>query len=217
MSPIRLVIFDLDGTLVHFPFEHLFSTAERVIEELSLPSVGRTEIERCFAAFTFFDLVAHHQRDIFSQELATQLHGMEYPVSEVFEDTIPVLKELKKAGLSLAVATARSTTVDLLQTQLGHTGMVPHFSAWAVRNSHEDDWQDKSSQILNVCRQLEVDPGQAVMVGDIPCDISSAKAVGIGKTVALTSGGIHREVLEKESPDFLCSCLTELLACGFLT
>ena len=50
----KLAIFDLDGTLVEFPREFLFSESERIMKLISHPEVERSVMLESFADFDFF-------------------------------------------------------------------------------------------------------------------------------------------------------------------
>lgn len=205
-----LIIFDLDGTLVEFPFEHLFSTAEALLETLEHPPVCRTLIERCFANHDFFRFVDEPLRRRFAEELNQAFNKQPFPPAVPFGAAKESLESLKNAGYTLALATARSEQPERLAEQLAHTGFVEYFSCIASRSDHSTDWSDKTEQLRGICRKLGFSPTGGIMVGDIPSDIANARAVGIGITAALTSGGTSREVLLRSRPDLLFDRIEEV-------
>jgi HAD superfamily hydrolase (TIGR01662 family) len=93
---------------------------------------------------------------------------------ELYEDTLPVLDELRRAGLKIALITnssrdvaafARHHALDVDATigSLGHGKTKPHASIFAA-----------------VLAALDVLPGEAAMVGDtIEDDIDGARALGM--------------------------------------
>ena len=85
------------------------------------------------------------------------------------------------------------------------TGFLNHFSYIKPRPGDHIHWTDKRQSIIEVCEKLGVPPKRAVMVGDIPPDITSAKDVGVEKTVAVLSGGIRSHILEQAAPSHIVS------------
>ena len=52
--------------------------------------------------------------------------------------------------------------------------------------------------IFSICRQLGVDPKEAVMLGDSVADMMTGKRAGVAVTVGILEGGVTpREELEK--------------------
>ncbi len=65
--------------------------------------------------------------------------------------------------------------------------------------------------VLKALDLLEVQPENAIFVGDSPHDIKSGRAAGV-RTVAVLWGPFRRAVLEAEEPDYLVATPAELLA-----
>jgi HAD superfamily hydrolase (TIGR01662 family) len=93
---------------------------------------------------------------------------------ELYEDVLPVLAHLREHGLKLALVSNTSRDLD---------AFVRHFSldvdAWITSRSHGR--VKPSPSIFNaILEELEVEPGEAVMVGDSPeDDVAGARALGI--------------------------------------
>ncbi len=210
---MKLVIFDLDGTLVRFPHDYLISEAVRINAELGHPAVPAKEIHEAFEAFDFFRFVTGG----FDQKEYTELfwehfNWTHFPKPTLFPHTLDVLEQIRAAGLTMGIATARLTPVPELVEELRPTSIESFMSCVETRDSAETDWKDKSGQITRVCEQLAIAPREAVIVGDIPPDVLSGRAVGIGLTVAVSSGGIRRDILEGSRPDYLFDDISGLLA-----
>ena len=65
--------------------------------------------------------------------------------------------------------------------------------------------------IFHILNAMQVDAGDAIMVGDMPVDIAMGHNAAI-KTCAVTYGNSSRADLEKSSPDYLIDDLIQLLA-----
>ena len=69
--------------------------------------------------------------------------------------------------------------------------------------------RDKVRGLRSICKELKIKPEFALYIGDTVYDIRSAKKAGI-RSAAVCTGYHSRERLEKENPDFLLGCLSDL-------
>jgi phosphoglycolate phosphatase-like HAD superfamily hydrolase len=205
-----LVIFDLDGTLIEFPHDYLYEQTAQIIEELSWPQVEKRVLEDHFSAFDYFGFVAENLRDLFIERFAQRFDHACFPAAVPFDGAADVLQKLKNKGIHVGIATARSCSEQELRRQLQHTGFLDAISVIALRTSSDGDWMDKANQILSICQQLEIRPEKTIMIGDVPPDITSARQIGVGFTVAVLSGGIREDVLKEACPDLLLGGVGEL-------
>jgi phosphoglycolate phosphatase-like HAD superfamily hydrolase len=63
--------------------------------------------------------------------------------------------------------------------------------------------------LLQICKELRVEPVETVIVGDTELDVQCGKGAG-SKTCGVLFGYRRKDQLEKEKPDFLISGLSEL-------
>jgi phosphoglycolate phosphatase-like HAD superfamily hydrolase len=208
---IKLALFDLDGTLVEFHHEYLFSQAEKLIGELGHKPVHRTEIEDAFSDFEFFRFVEGMAPELFEEKFWRAFDWANFPNSNPIPGAIETLQTFKEQGIHLGLVTARFTPRDHLIEELAHTNLLEHISHIRTKEEsgtfwkHDSDghWTDKRRMILEVCEHFGISPEDTLMVGDIPSDINSAKEAGVKKTVAVTSGGIKEQVLRNSAPDHI--------------
>lgn len=215
-SMTKLAIFDLDGTLIHFPFSYLFDETLRILAFLGHPEVARMDIEASFSSFEYFRVIQYELKTSWSSEedfqakFWAEFNWTHYPKAVTFEDTFPLLEALKKAGYELAIATARACNESELRDELEHTGLLPYFASIKTRASEKDNWKDKSLQINTILQELGVGASQAVMIGDAPSDIESSKACSLSASYGILTGGIRKEVLLGSLPTEIFSNLAEL-------
>ncbi len=211
----KLAIFDLDGTLINFPFTYLFEETERIISALGHPAVLRKDLESAFSSFDYFRVINYglkvswdSEKD-FQSKFWNEFNWIDYPKAVVFIDTIQSLKALKDLGYTLAIATARATTLDEITADLEFTGILPFMSGIKTRASHDDDWTDKSLQISSLLRETGAEPKDTIMVGDTPSDLISAQSMGLCASYGVLTGGIEKEILENSSPTKVFSNLED--------
>ena len=197
----ELVIFDLDGTLIEFHHDFLFDQTDRVLRQLGFDPVPRPLLSRYFSEFDYFQFVEAKERESFVERFWQLFDWDRLPQPMLLPGSLAAVAELTGRGIRTAIATARVTSESELRQTLGHTGLLEHVSCLATRASAEVHWTDKTGSIREVCHRLKISPRKALMVGDNPTDITSAKTAGVGYTVAVSTGGIREEVLAKAGPD----------------
>lgn len=207
----QLVIFDLDGTLVKFHHDYLFSQALELIPLLGHPPVELATLQEAFEAFDFFRFVNQTSRQDFTESFWDRFDWDNFPTPVPLPGALELLSNLNDRGQKTAIATARLTESDILEQELTSTGFLPFLSLISTREGEHIHWADKRSTLLRTCRELDIAPQNAIMVGDIPTDITSAKDVGIGATIAVRSGGIREDILLEAEPTILVDSVAELL------
>ena len=211
MPSPRLIIFDLDGTLIEFPHEFIFSQTERILPILEHPEIPRAELEDHFSDFDFFRFIRHPDREDFIRRFWLEFDWASHPKPIPFSWTATTLELIAGEKIGMAIATSRLDDENMIRADLEPSGWLHHFSCIRQRQGQHIAWTDKAEQIDFICRELGVAPADAILVGDVPSDIASAKSAGIGRTAAVLSGGIKRPVLEASGADFILSGINQLV------
>jgi len=106
--------------------------------------------------------------------------------------------------------------VSLLTTKVQDQAekIIDHFklrSSFNYLMGRRDGFAHKPSAepLLYICKELNVEPAETVMVGDTELDIQCGKSAG-SKTCGVLFGYRTKTQLENEKPDFLISGLNEL-------
>jgi phosphoglycolate phosphatase len=172
----RLVIFDMDGTLVDSSIV-LANAINYVREQLYLPPMSHEAILRGIndptidPARYFYKIRAfapEHER--WFQEYYSRHHDTQIALYEGIE---PMLHALKASGLSLALATNayRHSTLEALR----HLGIIDCFDAIACGDEvpHPKPAPDMLEQLL---QQTQTERSCALFIGDGPRDQQAAEA-----------------------------------------
>lgn len=210
----KLVMFDLDGTLVDSVADIALSL-NRGLADLGLPAVSIEQVKTWVGrgASRLVYCVLEHQRqspDLHDELLARFMARYQESVCEV-STVYPGGRELllacKAAGIRLACVTnkpyapakALLEALDILQPfdlLLGGDSL-PHKKPHPLPLQH--------------CLQhFGLKAGEALMVGDSRNDVEAARAAGV-KVVAVPWGYNHGEPIMAAQPDWLVDSLTELL------
>lgn len=219
---IRLVLFDIDGTLVHTGGAGIKAFAKVFASEFNIPNgtekirfAGRTDyslvreffvenrIETSAANFErFFDRYVFWLDQILAHSSTRECPGI--------RQFIGGLKQLPQ-----------SPVVGLLtgNVRLGAEIKLRHFDLWrefetgAFADDHED--RDEIARVAFARgRRLLRDHlrgEEVVVVGDTTLDIRCARAIG-AKALAVATGGHKPEELRAASPDWLVNDLSEIEA-----
>ena len=206
----RVVLFDLDGTLIDSgpiilaSMQHAVRTVldrEIAYEELAATVGGQGLV----AQMTQLDPDRVDELLETYREHNDPLHE----TLEAFAGMIDVLPRLRAGGRHLGIVTAkRHRTVALAFDRF--PWLEEQFDAVI---GHEDTERHKPDPdpVLEALKRLGTPPGEAAYVGDSPFDVRAAKAAG-AFAVAVSWGGIHSdERLLAEGPDAFVHSPEELL------
>ncbi len=209
----RLLVFDWDGTLsdsserIVACFRHALATIgaaaptdDRTIREtigLELPDA---------AAVVMPGASASRCREL-TEAYRDHWLAPGAPRAKLFDEALPVLKELRARAVSLAVATGKSRRG--LDREMQETGIGEFFRA--TRTADETRGKPHPQMLNELLATTDVAPGDALMVGDTTFDLDMATAAGV-PSVAIASGTHGAQQLQAAKPVACLSRLGELLA-----
>lgn len=180
---MKLVIFDIDGTLVDS--QHLICGAvHQVYDRHNLPKPSRERVLALVGlslpdTFTrLADGAAHpveamveSYREAFST-LRARPNSME-PLYPGAEQTIRRLA--KRDDIALGIATGKS--MRGIEVVLGHYGLLPHFTT--IQCADTAPSKPDPGMVLNALRDTGLSADDAVLIGDSIYDMQMAKAAGV--------------------------------------
>jgi pyrophosphatase PpaX len=206
----RVVLFDLDGTLIDSgpiilaSMQHATKTVlgrEIAYEELAATVGGQGLVSQMRAldpdrADELVEVYKEHNDPL-------------HETLEAFDDFLDVLPRLCAEGRRLGIVTAkRHRTVRLALDRFPELA-----EQFEVVVGYEDTERHKPEPdpVRFALERLDAAPAEAAYVGDSPFDIQAAKAAGVF-AVAVAWGGIHAdERLLEEEPDAFVREPAELL------
>jgi len=198
MPRIKLVIFDLDGTLVdaypaiiasfnytmrrlNYPLQRP-STIRQAVgwgdENLLKPFLKRKDLKRGLR------LYRHHHK-------TSLLKG-----ARLFPKVGKVLNYLKKKGYHLAVASNRPTRFSGILIR--HLRLEKYF-AYVLCADRLAHIKPHPEILLKIMQRFQVKPEQALYVGDMTIDAQAGKRAGV-KTIIVSTGSSTKYQIQQEQP-----------------
>ncbi len=209
MRKIELVIFDLDGTLVA-SHETIFNSAVSALKDLN--------INVDFSMDEFKPHIGLHFIDIFSRlgfeledfgefiSIYKKYYFTFIDSSKFYPNAENIIMELHRSNTRLALLTTKAQgEADRI---MEHFNLHKNFDLVMGRRDGIANKPDPEP-LLFICRELNVDPLNTLMVGDSEMDIRCGKNAG-AKTCAVTFGYRSVEQIRAEDPDFIINDLAEI-------
>jgi pyrophosphatase PpaX len=205
----RVVLFDLDGTLIDSGPIILAS-----MRHASVTVLGREPDEELVRAAIGGPGLIAQMRDLDPErvdELVEAYRAHNEPLHEqldAFDGMLELLPRLRAEGHTLGIVTAkRLRTVGLA---LDRFPVLREATQVVIGADDTERHKPEPDPILEALGRLGAAPAEAAYVGDSPFDIRAAKAAGV-VAIAVGWGGIHPdERLLHEEPDALVHTPEEL-------
>jgi phosphoglycolate phosphatase len=219
---VRLVLFDIDGTLVHTggagvkAFARTFAAEFKVADGFGhLKFAGRTDIGlvREFFGFHQIESTPENLQRFFEHYVFWLDHLLKESRTEVCPgvwDLINGLQAIPQAPL-LGLLTGN--------IRLGAEIKLRHFDLWdvfktgAFGDEHEDRGQIAALALERGSRLIGKDlrGDEVLVIGDTPLDIRCARAIG-ARALAVASGGSELAELKRHQPDWAIPDLQAITA-----
>ncbi|MDR9440523.1 MAG: phosphoglycolate phosphatase [Halomonas sp.] len=217
LNDIRLVTFDLDGTLVD-SVPDLAAAVDAALADLGLAPCGESRV-RDWVGNGSLRLMQRSLRHAQGREpdaaLLARAHqrfldhyGRDPSArTRLYPGVREALNALRDRGVPLALVTNKPSTfiVPILET----FGLAEHFSLCLGGDSLAQKKPDPAP-LLYVANQFDVLPSVCLMVGDSRHDIAAGKAAGF-RTLAVPYGYNHGEPVRDSGPDGVVESLAELV------
>jgi len=207
---IKCVVFDLDGTLVK-SHETIYKATLKTLEILNLS----TDLDKD----KFYGLLGHHFADIFS-ECNIEVSDVEHFInvyknlyfdfiddSELFYNAEHLLSELKRNNIKTGLLTTKGQ--DQAEKISHHFGVAKFLDVIEGRKNGVAI-KPAPDQLFKICKEVDVDVKETLMVGDTELDILCGKNAN-AKTCAVSYGYREVEDIKKYNPDYLINDLKEIL------
>lgn len=203
----RCVIFDWDGTLVD-SIEAIVLGFRLVYDEIGRSELSDEQI-RATIGLPLVEAFARLTPDLPPQQLTERYRRYWFdparPPSPWRDGALFALDWLAQRGVRLAVATGKSR--QGLEHEWNVLSARPFFHA--SRAAEETLPKPHPEMVHQLLTDLQVEPSQALVVGDSPWDLAMGRAAGT-LTLGLTGGAGSHAQLWQESPSAVLESLQDL-------
>ncbi|NOH96553.1 phosphoglycolate phosphatase [Vibrio sp. 99-70-13A1] len=219
LSSIKLIAFDLDGTLLD-SVPDLAVAADQACQELGFSAVSEEEVRDYVGNGADVLIGRSLSRSItVSSELEPELlkkarilfddfyERSGHKLSHLYPSVKETLAELNKAGFTMALVTNKPS--KFVPDVLAQHGIDKYF----VDVLGGDSFPEKKPNPVALNWLLEkhgVKPEEMLMVGDSSNDIKAAKNAGC-HSFGLTYGYNHGEPISASNPDYVADNIAQLL------
>jgi len=215
----RLLLFDIDGTLIHSAGAGVESLRHTLIERFQIEdNLADIEIAGMTDSGIVMSILNKHRIPGTNENVAafldTYVHflALELPrrVGKLLPGVVELLEKLK-ARPQLVLALLTGNVSRGAQLKLEHYGVWHFFEFGAFADDHHDRNQLGPFAQARAQKKhgYQFRADQIDVIGDTPRDIACGKAFG-ARTIAIATGSWPREQLAAHHPDFLFDDLSNV-------
>lgn len=209
MNNIKLVIFDLDGTLVD-AYSAIIKSFNYALRQLGLPEKGSLTIRRAVGWGDKQLLSPFVKRKDLAKALSLYRNHHKTALlkySHLFGNVKYVLGYLRRKGYKLAVASNRPTKFSLILIR--HLEIKKYFDYCLCADKLK--YGKPNPEILRkIIIKFSLKPNEALYVGDMSIDAQAGRRAGI-RTVIVTTGSSALAEIKREKPELIIHEIIELL------
>ena len=223
---IKIVLFDIDGTLIYHvgvrKWEEQYYEGLRkvygITGEYDVMQYNGT-VERLLA----WELVKQQKdmsRDEFLKKFPDYVdvmhgflerYGKNAKLFKIIPDAVTFVQSLKDKHPKVVRGILSGNARKIAEWKLSHTGLLTYFS-FGLYGDEADDRIELAGQVFAKAKlelAMDLKPEEIVVIGDTVFDIRCGK--GIGATTIAVTTGMHGspEELSREKPDYLVNSLMD--------
>ncbi len=215
----KLLIFDLDGTLIDSSGD-LALSVNHTLKTLNLPTydietihhwVGNgaeTLVKRALSGSITIDTSLEESYWKNALKILLDFYSKNLTVETVtYPNVITTLKTLKEQGYKLAIVTNKPFL--FVEPILKEFGLNDLFEV-ILGGDSLDEKKPNPLPLLYVCQKLDISPSKSVMIGDSKNDILAGKSANID-SIGVTYGYNYGESIESYEPTIVCNRFEDIL------
>lgn len=213
----KLVIFDLDGTLLD-SVPDLASAIDSMLLDLGRPAAGIERVRdwvgngsavlvrRALAGSIEYASVDEQEAEV-AHQVFLQAYSGGHALTSVYPGVMAFLDALKARGIAMAVATNKPER--FVAPLLEEKGMLGYFD-WLVGGDTLPVQKPDPAALHWIMQKAGVAVADTLFIGDSRNDVLAGQAAGV-KVVAVSYGYNHGRPVSLENPDLLVDSLDVLI------
>lgn len=217
---VKLVLFDIDGTLVHTGGAGIKAFATVFATEFNTPGgvekirfAGRTDVSlvREFFIANQIEPSPENFHRFFERYAFWLDHILAHSHTAACPGVWEFLRDLRTLAQPPRVGLLTGNIRLGAEIKLRHFDLWKEFETGAFADDHEDRDQIAHAALQRGCRVLgrKLRGEEVVVIGDTPLDIRCGRAIG-AKVLAVATGGAKLDELQAHRPDWAVPDLTHV-------
>ncbi|MEM2928823.1 MAG: HAD family hydrolase [Nitrososphaerota archaeon] len=183
---LRAVIFDLDGTLINLAFDYKKAKAE-VISFLINSKVDEKVLDENKSIYLNIEAAINYIKKEFGEEYAKIIKEKAFDIVDKYEkeeirkaslceNALNLINYIKSKGMKIAICTNNSsyTTFSILN-KINIANLIDV----VVTRDDVEKLKPYPDPLILACKKLNINPNEALYIGDSIVDLLTAKAVGM--------------------------------------
>ncbi len=194
--PVKLVIFDLDGTLVD-SLEDITVSLNHSLEPYGFEPLTREKVKGLIGGgiSVVMGKILGKDKARLGREVTERFlrfyHEHIVDNTKVYPGVVETLERLKNEGCRLSVVSNKRAALS--KRVLDELGLSRYFDK-VIGSDSVGEKKPSPVPVLHLLSTFGVEPGEAVMVGDSELDIEAGRRAGVS-TIAVTYGYRGADVL----------------------
>ena len=208
MTPIGLLIFDLDGTLVN-TLDDIAASVNHTLERLGESPITLDAVRRYVGDGIEMLMQRSFKGKTGRLDEAISIFKDHYRLNLVVRSSLyPSVKETLEYYRTLPMAVITNKAMEFSKPLLDRLG-IGHYFELAIGADHGLPLKPAPDSVLKIMKAFNVPKERTVIVGDGTTDIRAGKSAGI-ITCSVSYGFRSEEELRKAGPDYIISVLSDL-------